>query len=133
MAGLSDFEKRAGAPTAALIDLGAQRDMKLISVDADRVANLLEEFPFYQVYEIPAETYSGQAEAVTVINDPATLFVKADADEELVYSITKALFDNLDELAEIHPQARAIALETATNSPIDLHSGAQRYFDEAGR
>ncbi|MFN4272435.1 MAG: TAXI family TRAP transporter solute-binding subunit [Aliihoeflea sp.] len=123
----------AGAPTAALIDLGAQRDMKLISVDADTVAAMLEEFPFYQVYEIPAETYSGQAEAVTVINDPATLFVKADADEELVYSITKALFDNLDELAEIHPQARAIALETATNSPVDLHPGAQRYFDEAGR
>jgi uncharacterized protein len=123
----------AGAPTAALIDLGAQRDMKLISVDADRVAGLLEEFPFYQVYEIPAETYSGQAEAVTVINDPATLFVKADADEELVYSITKALFDNLDELGEIHPQAGAIALETATNTPIDLHPGAQRYFDEVAQ
>ena len=123
----------AGAPTAALIDLGAQRDMKLISVDADKVANLLEEFPFYQVYDIPAETYSGQAEAVTVINDPATLFVKADADEELVYSLTKALFDNLDELAEIHPQAGAIALETATNTPIALHPGAQRYFDEVAQ
>lgn len=123
----------AGAPTAALIDLGAQRDMKLISVDADMVASLLEEFPFYQVYEIPAETYAGQAEAVTVINDPATLFVKADADEELVYSLTKALFDNLDELAEIHPQAGAIALETATNTPIDLHPGAKRYFDEVAQ
>jgi len=123
----------AGAPTAALIDLGAQRNMKLISVDADVVADLLEEYPFYQIYEIEAETYSGQTEAVTVINDPATLFVKADADEELVYSITKALFDNLDQLAEIHPQAGAIALETATNSPIDLHPGAQRYFDEVGQ
>lgn len=123
----------AGAPTAALIDLGAQRDMKLISVDADKVAGLLEEFPFYQVYEIPAETYAGQGEAVTVINDPATLFVKEDADEELVYSLTKALFDNLDELAEIHPQAGAIALETATNTPIALHPGAQRYFDEVAQ
>lgn len=123
----------AGAPTAALIDLGAQRDMKLISVDADVVADMLEEFPFYQIYDIPAETYSGQSEAVTVINDPATLFVKADADEELVYSITKALFDNLDELGEIHPQAGAIALETATNTPIDLHPGAQRYFDEVAQ
>ncbi|MCG6115434.1 MAG: TAXI family TRAP transporter solute-binding subunit [Mesorhizobium sp.] len=123
----------AGAPTAALIDLGAQREMRLISVDADTVADMLEEFPFYQVYDIPAETYSGQTETVTVINDPATLFVKADADEELVYSITKTLFDNLDQLAEIHPQAGAIALETATNTPIDLHPGAQRYFDEAGQ
>jgi uncharacterized protein len=123
----------AGAPTAALIDLGAQREMRLLAVDADVVAGMLEEYPFYQLYDIPAETYSGQTEAVTVINDPATLFAKADADEELIYSITKTLFDNLDELGEIHPQAAAIALETGPNTPIDLHPGAQRYFDEAGQ
>jgi uncharacterized protein len=123
----------AGAPTAALIDLGAQREMKLLAVDAEIVAGMLEEYPFYQLYDIPAETYSGQSEPVTVINDPATLFAKADADEDLIYSITKTLFDNLDELGEIHPQAAAIALETGPNTLIDLHPGAQRYFDEAGQ
>jgi TRAP transporter TAXI family solute receptor len=123
----------AGAPTAALIDLGAQREMKLLAVDAEIVAGMLDEYPFYQLYDIPAETYSGQSEPVTVINDPATLFAKADADEDLIYSITKTLFDNLDELGEIHPQAAAIALETGPNTPIDLHPGAQRYFDEAGQ
>ena len=47
--------------------------------------------------------------------------------------ITKAVFDNLEELGAVHPQAKAIALATATNTPIQLHPGAQRYFDEAAQ
>lgn len=123
----------AGAPTAALIDLGAQRDMHLIAIDAEAAAPMIADYPFYQLYEIPAGTYSGQDEAVLAINDPATLFTAASASEETIYQITKAIFDNLEELGAIHPQAAEISVETATNSPIPLHPGAQRYFDEAAQ
>ena len=123
----------AGAPTAALIDLAAQRNMRLLSVDPDKVSGLIEQHPYYQLYEIPAGTYSGQSEPVAVINDPATLFTKQDADEELIYNITKAIFEHLPELGEVHPQAKTISLETATQTPIELHPGAKRFFDEAGK
>ena len=123
----------AGAPTAALIDLGAQRDMRLIPIDADAAAPMIAQYPFYQYYEIPAGTYAGQDEAVLAINDPATIFTVESVPEETVYNITKAIFDNLEELGTVHPQAGAIALATATNTPIQLHPGAQRYFDEAGQ
>jgi len=119
----------AGAPTAALIDLAAQRDMRLLPVEPDKVEGLLKEFPFYQLYDIKAGTYEGQDAAVTVINDPATIFTAKDADEGTIYNITKAIFDNLDTLAQVHPQAAAIALETAPKTPIALHPGAKRYFD----
>ena len=121
----------AGAPTAALIDLDAQRDMVLLSLDEEKVGGLFEDYPFYQPYEIPAGTYPDQTEAVIVVNDPATLFVKEDADPELIEAITRTLFEHLDELGEIHPQAKAISLETATRTPIDLHPGAKSYFDSA--
>lgn len=123
----------AGAPTAALIDLAAQRDMRLIPVDRDKVDALIEQYPFYQLHEIKPGTYEGQDAPVSVINDPATLFTHRDAPEETIYQITKTIFDNLDTLAEVHPQAANIARETAPNTPIPLHPGAQRYFDEAGR
>lgn len=123
----------AGAPTAALIDLSSQRNMILLPVDAERVAGMIEEYPYYQLHDIPAGTYSGQTEAVTVINDPATIFTASSVDEDAVYNIVKALFDNLEQLGEVHPQAKAISLETATRTPIALHPGAQRYFDEAGQ
>lgn len=120
----------AGAPTAALIDLAAQRDMRLISVETERLAGLVARYPFYQFYEIPAGTYGGQDAPVIVINDPATLFTSESAPDETIYGITKAIFDHLNTLAQVHPQAAAIALETAPNTPIPLHPGAQRYFDE---
>ncbi|WMT87938.1 TAXI family TRAP transporter solute-binding subunit [Pelagibacterium sp. 26DY04] len=120
----------AGAPTAALIDLGSQRDMKLIPIEEETVGAMLAEFPFYQVYEMPAGTYEDQAEPVLVINDPATLFTSQFATDEQVYAITKALFDNLDQLAQVHPEAANISVETAVNTPIPLHQGAQLYFDE---
>lgn len=118
----------AGAPVAALIDLDARADMTLLSVDPDRIAGLLAELPFYQLYDIQPGTYPDVTEPVTVINDPATLFVHADADPAFVQALTAAIFDNLGQLGEVHPQARAISAETAVRTPIDLHPGAAAYF-----
>jgi uncharacterized protein len=119
----------AGAPTAALIDLDAQEDMVLLSLDPAKVGTLFKDYPFYQPYEIPAGTYPDQTEPVSVVNDPATLFVNANADPAMVEKLTAAIFDNLGELGEVHPQARAINLKDAPNMPIPLHAGAQAYFD----
>lgn len=122
----------AGAPTAALIDLDAQRDMRLLSVDEEHLTEMLEAYPYYQLYDIPAGTYSDQTEDVTAINDPAILFTSSEASDENIYNITKAIFSNLDELSEVHPQAKVISLENAANTPIELHPGAARFFNEAG-
>ncbi|HWJ88987.1 MAG TPA: TAXI family TRAP transporter solute-binding subunit [Pelagibacterium sp.] len=120
----------AGAPTAALIDLGAQRKMVLLPVDEETIAPLIAEYPFYQAYEMPAGTYPDQDEPVLAINDPATLFTSHFESDETVYAITKAIFDNLDELAQVHPEAGNISIETGVNTPIPLHQGAQLYFNE---
>lgn len=122
----------AGAPTAALIDLGAQREMVLLSVEEERLTEMLQSYPYYQIYTIEPGTYEGQSEPVTAINDPATLFTAAGASEETIYQITRTLFQNLPQLAEVHPQARAISADAAPELPVDLHPGAQRYFDESG-
>jgi TRAP transporter TAXI family solute receptor len=122
----------AGAPTAAFIDLSTQQNMHLLSVDKDKVEGMIRKYPFYQLFDIPANTYKGQSETVVAINDPATLFTIDSVPADTVYGITKAIFQNLDELHGIHPQAKAITLETATRTPIALHPGARRFFDEAG-
>lgn len=119
----------AGAPTAALIDLDAQDDMVLLSLDETKTAGMFEEYPFYQPYSIPAGTYPDQTEAVSVVNDPATLFVNANADPAQVEALTATIFDNLDELSQVHPQAAAITVADAPNTSIPLHEGAQAYFD----
>ncbi|QXO15966.1 hypothetical protein KNV97_06140 [Vibrio ostreae] len=34
-------------------------------------------------------------------------------------------------MGQVHPQAKNIQLETAPNTPIALHPGAQKFFDQA--
>lgn len=120
----------AGAPAAAFIELTTSEDVNLIPVDKDKVGGLLKDYPFYQLTEIPGGVYRGADAPVTAVGDPAILFTSADADPDLVYKITKTLFDNLGELAKVHPAAKKISLANAANTPIPLHEGAQRYFDE---
>jgi len=122
----------AGIPAAALIELATTEDVTFIPVEADRVAGLLEEYPFYEVIDMPAGTYDGQDAAVGILGDPAILFTSADADEELVYTLTATIFDNLDRLGQVHPAAALISLDRAEATPIPLHPGAARYFEEHG-
>lgn len=77
-----------GSGTAAFIELFTTEDANLISVEPRNVEGLLEEYPFYEIVEIPAGTYEGEDEAVTAVGDPAILFTSADADEETIRNIT---------------------------------------------
>lgn len=84
-------------------------------------------------YTIPAETYPGQTEDVTTVGQPNFLAVNDTVPEEVVYMITKAIFENLPFLQAIHPATNAMSLDVATNGlPAPLHPGALRYYEEAG-
>jgi TRAP transporter TAXI family solute receptor len=121
----------AGAPTAALIDLDSQRDMKMLSADSAKLATLIAKYPFYQSYTMPAGTYPDMTVSAVVINDPAVLFTSGQEDQTRIYEITKVIFDNLDELGKVHPQAKNISVKTAPKTPVALHPGAAKYFNEA--
>lgn len=124
-----------GLPTAAVTDLGATPNMDITIVPS---ADLVDEVSaaygaFYHTGTIPAGTYPGQDEDVEVITVPNVLVVNADMDEELAYNITKAIFDNQDDLALAHPEAKNLSLETALSSTaLPYHPGALRYLAEQG-
>jgi TRAP transporter TAXI family solute receptor len=121
----------AGAPTPAIQELCTTTDAYLVPIDGDVAAALMEATPFYTVYEIPAETYEGQTEAVTTVTVKATLIVNASASEEDVYNVTKAIFDNAGSIA--HAKAAELSLENATEGmTAPFHAGAAKYFAENG-
>ena len=84
----------AGAPTPAIQELCTSANAYLVPIDGEVAEKLMETSPYYTVYEVPAETYNGQTEAVKTVTVKATLIVSAAAAEEDVYNITKAIFDN---------------------------------------
>ncbi len=123
----------AGAPTPAITELSTTNDAYLVPIDGDVAEKLMEACPFYTVYEIPAETYAGQKEAVKTVTVKATLIVSADATEDDVYKLTAAIFDNIDAIKAENAKGGELSLENATSGmTVPFHAGAAKYFAEKG-
>ncbi len=57
------------------------------------------------------------------------LAVNKDLPEDVVYAMTKAIYSNTDKIS--HAKGAFIKAETALDGiSIDIHPGAQKYFDE---
>ncbi|MBR2027511.1 MAG: TAXI family TRAP transporter solute-binding subunit, partial [Oscillospiraceae bacterium] len=123
----------AGAPTPAITELCTTNAAYLVPIDGEVAETLMASCPFYTVYEIPAETYAGQTEAVKTVTVKATLIVNADATEEDVYSLTAAIFDNIEAITAENAKGAELSLENATSGmTVPFHSGAAKYFAEKG-
>lgn len=73
----------------------------------------------YTEGSIPADAY-GLDEEIPTIVVPNLLVVSDAMSEDLAYEITKAMFENLDTLASVHPEAENISLDTATETgPVE--------------
>ena len=123
----------AGTPTAAVNELAATKGVRIIGLDADKIGNIIEKYPYYAEQTIPAKTYSGFDEEVKTVAVKAQLVVRAELDETMVYNLTKALFENLDQLQNVHQKAKEITLEQALEGvSLDVHPGAAKFFEEKG-
>ena len=124
----------AGAPTPAVVELmTTNENARLVPIDGDAAAAIMAKCPYYTEYPIPAGTYNGQNEDVTTITVKATLIVSADLDEDTVYNITKAIFDNIDAIKAEHAKGAELSIENATSGMTPpFHKGAAKYFAEKG-
>ncbi len=123
----------AGAPTAAITELCTTNNAFLVPIDGDVADKLMADCPFYTAYSIPAGTYNGQTEDVTTVTVKATLIVSADAAEDDVYALTKAIFDNTDAIAKENGKGAELSIENATSGmTAPFHAGAAKYFAEKG-
>lgn len=82
---------------------------------------------------IPKDTYKGQDADVQTATIPNYLVTRADLPVDLIYNMTKAVFESTAELAAAHSAAAGINLQRALDGmPVTLHPGAAKYFKEKG-
>ncbi|MGD9569346.1 MAG: TAXI family TRAP transporter solute-binding subunit [Sedimentibacter sp.] len=127
------FFVTSGIPNASIQDIAAMNPVSLVSLSDAAISSLIEKYPFFVEYTIPANTYNGQTDDVKTVAVLACLATNAEASEDVIYNITKALFENQPELATAHAKGAEIKLDEAIDGiSIPLHSGAEKYFKEAG-
>jgi TRAP transporter TAXI family solute receptor len=120
----------AGLGVASLRDLSNAANVTVVSVPkavVDRMG------PPFMSARIPANTYKGQEQEIETAAVANYLVTHSGVPDELVYQMTKQLFESLPELAKAQEAGKEIKLENAlAGVPIPLHPGAERYYREKG-
>jgi hypothetical protein len=126
----------AGPPAAAITMLYAQLGADKATVldfSDEQLAKIQKKYPIWNRFVIPAGTYPGQVKDINTIAQPNFLACRADLPDDVVYKITKTIYENLPFLHNIHKATKAMSLERATKGlPAPLHPGAVKYYREAG-
>ena len=123
----------AGVPNAALQELAFTAGLTLVPVDGEAAKKICEKYGYYTQTTIPGGTYKGTDDDTPALAIKATLAVNSKLDEQTVYEMTKALFENLNELATAHAKGKEVSAKAAvTGVSVPFHPGAKKYFKEIG-
>lgn len=121
----------AGVPNPAITELKAATDIVLVPIDGAEAEALMNKYPFYESYEITEDQYG--VPGVTTVSVLATLACVDSLSEDVVYEITKGLFENQETLAAAHAKGQLLSRESAVEGvSIPLHPGAEKYYKEVG-
>ena len=124
----------AGYPTGALVELASSVSIKLIPIDGAGAKKLTDKHGFFSQSSIPEGTYEGVKSTSTVAVG-AQWFTSAKEDDDLIYNITKALWNaESRKLMDVgHSKGKTITPDTAlAGAGVPLHPGAERFYKEAG-
>ena len=128
------FFYTVGHPAGAIKEATAgARKTLLISIP--NVEKLISQFPYYVKTKIPKKYYESalNTDDVKTFGVKATLVTSAKVPNEVVYAVTKEVFDNLKDFKSLHSAYGNLTKEemlTGLSAPI--HPGAMKYYQEAG-
>lgn len=116
-----------GLPGAAVMQLRASKDVRIVKIDEPKMSEILEKYPYYQNIRIPADLYEMREDgyALGVSNLMITL---ADLPKETAFNIANAVYGNLGEFGASNASARQVNLDQLAQSPIPVHPGAAEYY-----
>lgn len=124
----------AGYPARAISDLAKDTALRLLPIDGAPARRLIRRYRFFAQDEIPGNVYPG-VEPVNTVSVGAQWLVASSVENELVYEITKTLWnENSRRLLDSgHAKGRSIRLDSALDGiAVPLHPGAKRYYEETG-
>ena len=130
-------------PNASIVDVALKRPVSLLTFEGEQMAALQNKYSYYVTDVIPAGTYEGLDQDVAVPAITAVLVASNELSEDLVYQITKTLFENKDELTNakksyISPESAILGIPTCDRDAQNgvtggsFHPGAVKYYQEIG-
>ena len=122
-----------GHPSALTQESLATCDAHLVDVKGPAIDELVNDNTYYRTAIIPAGMYNNDRDIQT-FGVGATFVSSSDVDDKVVYTITKAVFDNFEDFKKLHPAFANLKesemIKDGLSAP--LHDGAVKYYKERG-
>ena len=125
----------AGAPVSSITQAYALLGdrMTILNWTQEQLDLINAKYPLWDWYDFPPGTYPNQDELIRTVASPNVLVTRDDISEDVVYQITKVIWENLATLQEIHGATKDMRIEIAVAGlGAPLHAGALRYYREIG-
>lgn len=131
---IDGFFYGVGHPSANIQDPTTICGAKLVSLTGPAVEKLVKERPYYAVATIPGGMYPNNPQPTTTFGVQATVVTSAKVPADVVYAVTRAVFENLDEFKKLHPALANLKPEDMVKNGLSapLHEGAAKYYKEKG-
>lgn len=122
-----------GIPGSAVLDLTMADKVNILPIGGEDREKILEQYPYYVAYDIPGGTYQGFDDTIETVGCVITLVADESVPDEVVYEVTKAIWENLDQVQAISSGLSWMNKENAISGiGVDLHPGAKKYYEEVG-
>jgi TRAP transporter TAXI family solute receptor len=122
-----------GAPTSSILNLATTNNIVMIELTEAELAAARASDATFAITTLAGGTYTGVDADIAVLGIPNVLVVSSDMSDDLAYNLTRAMFENIADLQAVHPAANETTVEfTLTATPVPLHPGAIRYYEEIG-
>lgn len=122
-----------GTPNPAIQDITTAQEVKFVNIEGNAADEIIKQFPYMVKDAIPANTYKGQTQPINTLSVQAILIVNDTMSDDMAYALTKALFENIPDIAKAHNKGAEISLAHAKDGiTIPFHPGALKYFNEKG-
>lgn len=127
------FMYTTGAPNPSLMDISTLQNLYFIPIEGETRDKIMKAYPFFAKYTFAPGTYKGIEKAVETISVQSILVVSDKLPEDIVYAMTKAMFENKNALTVAHAKGKELDVKKARDGiTIPFHPGAEKYFKEVG-
>ena len=128
------FFYTTGITASSITEATNTCDASVLNWNDETIDAMIAEFPYYAKSVIPAGSYKGQESDVTTWGLGATLVASAETDDDVVYNMVKAVFDNFEDFKAQSSLYVGLTREGSVDNgrSIPFHPGAERYFRDVG-
>lgn len=123
-----------GHPSGSIKEATTECETVLVEVSGPEVDALISDNPYYRTAIVPGGMYQGNPDDTKTFGVGATLVTSAKIPDDVVYAVTKSVFENMRRFRRLHPALGILKDDEMIKDGLSapLHPGAVRYYKEAG-